>query len=62
MKTTKEMLQELKEKGYKLDLSFNGDYYRLIDKDGNIVNDDPGCEDMYDKDFAICCFYSQIIL
>lgn len=35
-------------------------YYRLLDSEGNLILDDPACEDVYDEESARALFLSYI--
>ena len=57
---TSEKIEWLRKNGFIYEKSLSG-YFRLIDgRSGDIVYDDPGSEDMYDKDTAICIFYDFV--
>lgn len=45
--------------GYTMEQSITG-YRRLLDSDGNLIIDDPACEDVQDKEMAIALFLSYI--
>lgn len=45
--------------GYTMEQSITG-YYRLLDSEGNLILDDPACEDVYDEESARALFLSYI--
>lgn len=46
--------------GYTMHQSMSG-YWRLIDREGTLVIDDPACEDYYDEETALYYFYSFLM-
>lgn len=45
--------------GYTMELSISG-YWRLLNSDGDLILDDPACEDVYDEESARALFLSYI--